>query len=267
MLTQTFFLSAGEVNAEAELSLPLLTSKIIDIATADANSLGIGNPVMAHLDCGWVLARLTIEMTRYPAVNDQYSLTTWVESINRHFSVRCFRVDDQDGTPIGYARSIWMVMNYKTHENAGLSHLDIRPEMVSKEMECPIPRQAPHTHIDEDALQRNYTFRYCDIDFYRHVNTVRYVELLLNSFTLPEMDAYKVKRLEISFLHEGRYGSTVEIRRRKADIPDGSRSEFLIYDPEMSREVLYARIDLCERNQADAASTDSQSTTIQMEGV
>ena len=48
---QTFFLSAGETNAEQEISLPLLTSKIIDIATAHANSLGIGNPAMGAR--GW----------------------------------------------------------------------------------------------------------------------------------------------------------------------------------------------------------------------
>ena len=64
---QTFFLSAGETNAEQEISLPLLTSKIIDIATAHANSLGIGNPAMEARGCGWVLSRIAIEMGRYHA--------------------------------------------------------------------------------------------------------------------------------------------------------------------------------------------------------
>lgn len=54
--SRSFFLSAGEVNAEGEMSLPLLVSKIIDIATAHANSLGIGNPSMAAMNRGWVLS-------------------------------------------------------------------------------------------------------------------------------------------------------------------------------------------------------------------
>ena len=118
--SQAFFLSAGEVNAEAELSLPLLTAKIIDIATAHANSLGIGNPSMEERGAGWVLSRLTIEMTRYPRVNENYTLSTWVESWNRHFSVRCFCISDPEGKPMGYARSIWMVMNTRTRDNEGL---------------------------------------------------------------------------------------------------------------------------------------------------
>ncbi|MDE7160724.1 MAG: acyl-[acyl-carrier-protein] thioesterase [Muribaculaceae bacterium] len=284
-LSQTFFLSAGEVNAEGQLSLPLLTAKIIDIATAHANSLGIGNPAMADSGCGWVLSRLTIEMLDYPRVNDTYTLTTWIEDWNRHFSTRCFRIDDENGTPLGYARSIWMVMNTQTRDNAGLSHLHLPEEAVAP-LPCPIPRQARHTTIPAELIDRGYTFRYTDIDFYRHVNTVRYVNLLLNCFTLDEMDTHSIRRLELSFLHEGHYGHTVEIRRRivptpeaepipakdkdiaaaekikaneekiKADAENGKddaekckdnyseRNEFLIHDPDLDRDLLYARIIL-----------------------
>lgn len=236
--SQTFFLSAGEVNAEAELSLPLLTAKIIDIATAHANSLGIGNPSMEDRGAGWVLSRLTIEMTRYPRVNEDYTLSTWVESWNRHFSVRCFCFSDSEDRTLGFARSIWMVMNTRTRDNEGLSHLTFDTSLIP-DLPCPIARQAKHTHIPPEDHLRHYTFRYCDIDYYRHVNTVRYVTILLNSYTLQEMDETRVQRLELSFLHEARYGSKVEIRRRD---PEPLHSEYMIYDPESEREILYARI-------------------------
>lgn len=247
MLSQQFFLSAGEVNAEAELSLPLLTAKIIDIATAHANSLGIGNPNMQHLGFGWVLSRLTVEMSSYPKVNESYTLHTWVESWNRHFSVRCFRIDDCDGNKIGYARSIWMVMDTRTHDNAGLSHLHLDEKEITPEEPCPIPRQERHRHIEAKEGDRKYRFKYCDIDFYRHVNTVRYVSLLLNGFELEDLDANMVRRLELSFLHEGRYGSEVDIRRIEESDGNERRYAYMIYDPEAQREVLYARIALSPR--------------------
>ena len=68
-ISETYFLSAGDTNANGELSLLVLTSKIIDIATSHANSLGIGNPAMEHLGAGWILARLTIEIKKYPKAN------------------------------------------------------------------------------------------------------------------------------------------------------------------------------------------------------
>mgnify|MGYP002508154710 CR=1 FL=1 len=70
--------SANESNPEGELAVNILVGNIIEIATAHANMLGIGNPAMAHLGAGWVLSRLTIEMTRYPKCNTSYVLKTWV---------------------------------------------------------------------------------------------------------------------------------------------------------------------------------------------
>lgn len=228
---QDFFLSAGETNAEQEISLPLLTSKIIDIATAHANSLGIGNPSMQSLGCGWVLSRIAIEMFRYPAVNQIYSLTTWVESWNRHFSVRNFMISDQNGEPIGYASSVWMVLNFNTRENYGLSHLSIPADIIS-DHPCPIAKFGRHPNIVVDSQDEDlprgvvkasippveYTFNYCDLDFYRHVNTVRYVSLLLNTFTLEEMDKTQIERLEMAFMHESHYGERVTLLRADEEI-------------------------------------------------
>ena len=78
VLSETFFLSAGETNAEQEMSLPLLVSKLIDIATLHANHLGIGNPSMKEMKAGWVLARLAVEIKDYPKVNENYTLSTWI---------------------------------------------------------------------------------------------------------------------------------------------------------------------------------------------
>lgn len=254
--TQTFFLSAGETNAEQEMSLPLLTSKIIDIATAHANSLGVGNPAMEALKCGWVLSRIAIEMDRFPMVNETYSLTTWVEAWNKHFSERCFMISDAHGNAIGYARSIWMILSTETRESVGLGHLHLSEEMISKR-ECPIARIGRHRAIlpygFEGDMPRNsiaatapatqYTFAYCDLDYYRHVNTVRYVSLLLNQFSLADMDATRVSRLEMSFMHEARYGETVEVRR--AD--DSLSTAFSLYSTDKETPLLYAVVDRCRR--------------------
>lgn len=256
-LSQSFFLSAGETNAEQEMSLPLLTAKIIDIATAHANMLGVGNPAMADLGAGWVLARLTIEMSRYPRVNDNYTLTTWVESWNRHFSERSFMLT-VGGEVLGYARSIWMVMGTDSHRNIGLSHLDLPAGSIS-DRPCPIPRQAKHLTITDSSVPvRTHTFGYCDLDAYRHVNTVRYVALLLNQFTLADMDACMVDRLEMSFLHEARYGTTVEVLRsdlpttlpptntENPENPESRLISFLLRDTD-GGEHLYARLRLRPR--------------------
>ncbi len=243
--TESFFLSAGETNAEREMSLPLLVSKLIDIATAHANSLGIGNPDMKGEKDGWVLVRLTVDMNIYPKVNTNYSITTWVEGWNRHFSERAFCISDGDGNPLGYARSVWMILNADTRGNVGLDTLNFKPEMIS-DRECPIERQGKHAKLEGEPIAR-YTFKYCDLDSYRHVNTVRYVNLLLNQFPLEIHDADFVKRLELSFLHEAGYGEFVNIRSQKNEVTDGEGSQTSFYIDTKERPVLYGKIQMMPR--------------------
>lgn len=234
----TYFLSAGETNAEGTLSLPLLTSKIIDISTAHANALHIGNPDMADRGCGWVLSRLALEMDHYPKVNENYTLTTWIESYNRHFSERIVKVTDHDGNAAGYARAIWMVLDYTSRESVGLEHLPI-PADLPLPGACPIARQGKHVtvypeefpgELPRGSVKANrepfpYRFKYCDLDFYRHVNTVRYIELLLNRLTLDDFDTSEVQRMELAFMHEFHYGQDAIVLRADNDL----KSTFSIY--------------------------------------
>lgn len=161
----------------------------------------------------WVLSRIAIEMQRYPRVNETYTLSTWVESWNRHFSIRNFQISDAHGNPLGYASSVWMVLNTETRENAGLGHLHLAPDHISGEA-VPIAKPGRHPALNADAPAKRYVFQYGDLDFYRHVNTVRYVTMLLNQFTLAEMDETQVERLELAFMREGRYGEAVDLRRQ-----------------------------------------------------
>lgn len=252
-LKQTFFVSANEANAQGVLGLPVLVTNIIDIATRHANALHIGNPDMTHSGGGWVLSRLTVEMQHWPEVNTEYSLTTWVESWNRHFSERSFAITDADGKICGYARTIWMVIDTVTHRNLGLSHLSLPADMIDGS-DVPVERQTRHVPLltpSDPTTQRqwiaatepvrHYRFKYCDIDYYRHVNTVRYVMLLLNQFSLEEMDAHHLRRLELSFMREARYDMTVDILCHRQE----TTSTFTLceQDDHLS-PLLFARITL-----------------------
>lgn len=252
-LKQSFFVSANEANAQGVLGLPVLVTNIIDIATRHANALHIGNPDMTDSGGGWVLSRLTVEMQHWPEVNTEYSLTTWVESWNRHFSERAFAITDADGNICGYARTIWMVIDTETHRNLGLSHLSLPAEMIDG-TGVPVERQTRHVPLltpSDPATQRqwlaatepvrHYRFKYCDIDYYRHVNTVRYVMLLLNQFSLKEMDAHHLRRLELSFMREARYDMTVDILCHRADM---TSTFTLCEQDDHLTPLLFARITL-----------------------
>ena len=52
---------------------------------------------------------------------------------------------------------------------------------------------------------------YSDIDFNRHVNTMRYIEMMLDVLPIERFAEERPLRLDINFLKEARYGQTLSV--------------------------------------------------------
>lgn len=206
--SKTYYLAAGECNPQGELPLTLLMTRIIEVATLHANSWGVGYERLIRDNQVWVLSRVAIEMTEYPKVNTNYKLTTWIEDYNRHFSQRNMRIDDENGKPLGYVRTIWMVIDMNTRASVDIEKLGYIRENVS-DIPCPIEPQSRLRPIEQGHAV-DYTFGYMDCDFNRHVNTVRYLSLLMNMFDMDCYDHYFIRRMELSFIRETHYGETAQ---------------------------------------------------------
>lgn len=213
-----YFLTAAECNPEKEMPLSLVMTKIIEVATLHANAWGVGYANMIQKNQGWVLSRVTIEMKQYPKVNEAYTFTTWIEDYNRHFSQRNMEIADHNGNVIGYARTIWMVINFATRESADISQLSYIRENISNRP-CPIAPQG-RMHQISSGGSSTYSFKYTDCDVNRHVNTVKYLDLILNQFTLEKFDRHMVSRLEIAFLKETLFGDIAQINSDTSDPMD-----------------------------------------------
>lgn len=212
-----FTLTAGESDATGHLGVGLLTERLIEVATEHANLLGIGYAFLIKLGKGWVLSRLSVEMSRYPAINEEYVISTWIESFTSRFSERNMRIARPDGTVLGYARTLWVAIDFERRALASLDCIENGAELVSPELECPIAKHPRLKAPEHDVLDYPYTFRYCDLDYNRHVNTVRYLDLLLNRWPLSHFDAYMIGRLDVTFSHECYFGDEVNVRVERGE--------------------------------------------------
>ena len=211
IFSQRYFLTAGECNAEGRMPLTLLMARLIECATKHANTLGIGYADLIKMDLAWVLSRVSIEMVELPGINAEYIVNTWIESTNRMFSERCYSVTDTTGRILAQARTTWAAICITTRRAANLAVLGavLFPESAP---ECPVtpPRRTPPLSAS-DTVEK-YTFCYCDIDFNRHVNTIRYIDVILNNWGLSHYDSYEIARFDVVFHKECHYGDTVELR-------------------------------------------------------
>lgn len=209
--TGKYFLTAGECDAQGRMPLPLIAERIIETATDHANALGIGYSTLIKYNIGWVLSRLSIEMIRYPGINEEYSISTWIETINRRFSERNFVILDGNGAIAGYARTVWSAIDFSQRGGADMSALGLERCPIG-DLDCPIDKTPRVPALTAGARTCDYRFRYCDLDFNRHVNTVRYLELLMDQWELDYYDRHEIERVDLLFHHECRFGQTVAVR-------------------------------------------------------
>ena len=114
-------LTAGETDAHSLMPATLLVQRIIEIATRHANCLEVGYEQLRTAGIGWVLSRISLEVMRFPRINEDYALNTWIESYNRHFSERAFDMVEPGGAAIAAGRSTWVAIDMNRRTMADLS--------------------------------------------------------------------------------------------------------------------------------------------------
>ncbi|MCM1077143.1 MAG: thioesterase [Bacteroides sp.] len=204
--TNEFYLTASEVNAQREMPLSRIVTTLIDTATAHANILGIGFDRMIREGISWVLSRLTIDLQEMPTVNRTYSLTTWVESVNRLFSERDFEmIDAQTGHTVMRAHSTWMAVNMTTRRPGDLTPVFDGLGDVISDRKFEGDKGGKLLPVQDPEHERTYRFTVSDIDVNRHVTTRRYIDLITDLWSLDHYEAMRPARFEVAFKHEAYY--------------------------------------------------------------
>lgn len=179
-------------------------------ASMHAENAGFGFEDMLKNKQIWVLSRLKVVIDAYPVWKDQLKLNTWSRGKHGIFYVRDFFIEDEHKKPIIKATSSWAAINVKTR----------RPEIVEG-LEQGLLSLKENVAIDEKlnklpelkspVFMRKRQIEYTDIDLVYHVNNVKYIELIINSFSKEMHTSKHVHSLEINYLGEAKYGEDVSI--------------------------------------------------------
>ena len=193
---------------------------LLNAAEQHAKARGFGMHDVNSENFTWVLSRLTIEMHDMPLVWDKVYVTTWIENIYRLFTNRNFSITGEDGRIYGYARSIWALIDYKTREPQNLESLygDNFSVYLDPDSPCPIRPQSRIKPLDDDFHIKDIETEYTDIDQNGHVNSIKYIEHLMNLFPIENYeDGHNLNRVEIAYMAEGYLGDKLLLFKRESD--------------------------------------------------
>lgn len=221
-LEKSYSIIAAGCDAARRLPPSALVADIISLAVAHADRLGVGYAAMEPNGIMWVMGRLSIEVSRWPAMFDLFTLETWVEGINRIMSERDFEIR-VNGATAGYARTIWSAIDTTTRRAASLAPvMKGLGDVATPDRPCPIDKAPRLAAPAEPRDTAGYRFSLSDLDFNRHVTTTRYVDLMIDTIPLELYDRSAISRIDLAFHREARYGDSVDILSRRDTDSEGN---------------------------------------------
>jgi len=199
------------------LFLGHLGNQMLNAADFHSTDRGFGMKYLMTIQRSWVLSRLAVEMTEMPEQYERFTVETWVESAMKFFTSRNFCVSDGKGRVFGYGRSIWAMIDTETRQPTNIYSIDDGAinNWVVADKPCPIDKSS-RVKMDEEAeLVSVINVNYNDIDINGHVNSVKYIEHVLDLWDVAWYRMHHLKRFEIAYVAEAHQGDKLSFYREQ----------------------------------------------------
>lgn len=192
-----------------------LGNHLLNAADFHSSDRGYGMAYLNTIHRTWVLSRLVIELNQIPKAYEKFIVETWIDSAMRYFTSRNFKITNNDGRIFGYGKSIWAMIDTETRQPSDI--LSVREglinEYVDKDYPCPIVKPS-RVKIDDNAeLVRTIETHYNDVDINGHINSIKYIDHVLNLWDVDWYREHQIKRFEIAYTSESHQGDSLSFYR------------------------------------------------------
>lgn len=192
------------------LSWSFFGNHLLRCASLHAGSCGFGYKEMLESRHVWVLSRLVIELNSMPQTGESYSIETWVGRIYKQFTDRLFEIKSPAGNSYGYASSVWALIDIDSRQPMDLSAFSENKRMVVvEERQIPI-KGSSRIRVKSTTPIHVRQANYSDLDINGHVNSIRYIEMILDLFPKKQFDTTIPKRIEMAYSSESYFGEKLE---------------------------------------------------------
>ncbi|MDO4159184.1 MAG: thioesterase [Prevotellaceae bacterium] len=196
-----------------------LGNHMLNAADFHSTHRGFGMTYLNPIHKTWVLSRLAIEMEEMPQEYAKFCVETWVESAMKYFTNRNFRVVDAENEDhvYGYGRSIWAMIDTETRQPQNI--MEIRNgeinEYIETEKPCPIGKLSRVQMSNDASLVATIDTHYSDVDVNGHINSVKYIEHVLDLFDIEKYRSCRIKRFDIAYVAESHFGDKLNFYREE----------------------------------------------------
>lgn len=198
-----------------------LGNHLLNAADFHSNDRGFGMQYLLGIHRSWVLSRLAIEMEEMPPMYTRFNVETWVESAMKFFTSRNFAVTGNDGKVYGYGRSIWAMIDTDSRQPTDILAIDggAINDWIVNDKPCPIDKGGRVKMTDNAELVHTIDTYYNDVDINGHINSVKYIEHVLDLWSVEWYQQHTIRRIEIAYVAEAHGGDRLSFYRE--NVADG----------------------------------------------
>jgi acyl-ACP thioesterase len=221
--SEEFKIHSYEVDLKRQATLETLCRYFQEAAWNHAEILGAGYHHLQRANKFWVLARLRLEVERFPLWSDIVTVNTWPRETKSVFALRDFELHDAAGARMAAGASAWLVLDATTHKPQRVDKLLASIKVMSEtRATAQDPEKLPRCNEPQTHLPVRVS--YGDIDVNSHVNNARYIGWLLDSYPLDFHRAHAPRVAEINFLAETVGGDDLTIASQQTSPIEFSHS-------------------------------------------
>ena len=215
--TYQFVAEPFHVDYTGHLTIGVLGNHLLNVAGFHSHDRGFGIDRLNKEHYTWVLSRLALEMYDLPMQYESFTIETWVANVYRLFTDRNFAVLNKEGKAIAYARSVWAMIDTETRKPVDLMAIhdgDIAGYICDKD--CPIDKPS-RIKVNSKEPVAILPVKYSDMDINGHVNSIRYIEHILDLFPVDAFKEKRVRRFEMAYVAETMATDTMAYYMDKVD--------------------------------------------------
>lgn len=118
LYSKNYQVEVDHVDFSGSLKLSSLFTYFQDIAGIHAENLGMGMETLYEKhNALWVLARIRVDIVRYPLWNEEITIDTWPQEPGKIKFTRDFLVKDGQWNILDKAVSTWVIIDVNRHLN------------------------------------------------------------------------------------------------------------------------------------------------------
>ncbi len=225
-----FTAEAVHCDIQQKLFISTLCHHILRAADLHSTERKFGMSYLKTINKTWVLSRFALEIFQMPKAYDEFSIETWVENVMKYFTARNFSILNPLEQTLAYCRSIWSMIDTETRHPIDL--FSVRngeiANYITSEKKCPIAGFANWKPNNHTKPTKQIQILYSDCDSNGHLNSVKYIDHVLDLWDIDFHKTFHVYRLEIAYQAECYFGDTLLIYREEIPTKDANTKEFRI---------------------------------------